>query len=134
MRHACNMKTLLDLRPWGSAAIFTSTCFLIGCTATAEVQTLGTPKAANDLTAEPIINDATSKKTLAITNFFQVLDAESLVIWENYYLALESYADAPVELAAQIKPSGEKHQEVKETKDFRTLPPCIATAFSETGK
>lgn len=122
------------------------TTFSTGVT-TAKNQTNLAFQGITDLTNDAIIDYAAKQKTLKEEYFFRVLDPEAVATYDRVFSSLEKYCqcllaltspdltkdfrDASVQLANDIKTTGEKLQEEKLISKAPQIDPTLATAFTK---
>jgi len=122
------------------------TAFSSGVTATRNQTTLAF-QGVTDLTSQSIIDYAAAQSTLTDSNFLPVLPPESVATWDTTFSGLQKYAqnlvlltspdvardyeNAVVNLAAQIKQTGDDLKSQKIISAEPTLSPSLATAFTE---
>lgn len=122
------------------------TTFSTGVT-TAKNQTSLAFQGITDLTNDAIIDYAVKQKTLKEEYFFSVLDPAAVATYDRVFASLEKYCqcliamtspdltkdfkDASVQLANDIKTTGEKLEEEKLISKTPQINPTLATAFTK---
>jgi hypothetical protein len=123
--------------------------FSTGITAAREQTDLAF-KAVNQLASDTILDYAAAQPTLNEKNFFVVLEPESIAAWDRIFGVLEKYSQSLVvltspnltedyrksalDLAQQIKDTGEKLRETHVVSEVPALSPSLSTAFTKVGE
>lgn len=115
----------------------------------AKAQTDAAFQAVADLTSQATLDYAAAQPALNDACFQPVLDPKSIAVWDNVFSALEKYSqslmllssptvtkdyeDAAVDLAGQIKQTGDKLKAENLIAGTPQISPSFAAAFTELG-